>query len=418
MPIAIAAPPLALAMPSLPIWIVPKSDPSIRPCDRHAASQNALWCVCRHDAKNLDRFKSMPTSRAAAKRVTVSDIAAGCGVSRATVSLVLRESPLVHVDTRARVQAEIVRQGYVYHRGAANLRRRASNAVALVLNDLSNPFFAEFAGGADAVLAEAGYVMLLGSTGESPERQQAVLASLIQHDPAAVILSPAEHSDPARLHQVLGTRTPVLVFNRALADGDTPGDGPGSGWDFLALDNRHGTRIATEHLLAQGHRAIAFFGGHRDSSSCRERRAGYRDALEAAGIAPDPQWLVECAPTRLEAARHAGALFARDPAPTAAVCYNDAVALGLMSGLAALGRQAGRDFAVVGFDDIPEAAVSTPPLSTIAVAPRERGMQAARLVLARLRGDGGIASTTVAPAELRVRASSLVAPPSANGVPA
>ena len=61
-----------------------------------------------------------------------------------------------------------------------------------------------------------------------------VLASLIQHDPAAVILSPAEHSDPARLHHVLGTRTPVLVFNRALADGDTPGDGPGSGWDFLA----------------------------------------------------------------------------------------------------------------------------------------------------------------------------------------
>lgn len=358
----------------------------------------------------------MTRNPAQAKRVTVSDIAAGCGVSRATVSLVLRGSPLVHRDTRARVQAEIVRQGYVYHRGAANLRRRASNAVALVLNDLSNPFFAEFAGGVDAVLAEAGYVMLLGSTGESPERQQAVLASLIEHDPAAVILSPAEHSDPTRLHRVLGTRTPVLVFNRALTDGDKPDDEPGSGWDFLALDNRHGARVATEHLLAQGHRAIAFFGGHRDSSSCGERRAGYRDALDAAGIAPDPQWLVECAPTRLEATRQTGALFARDPAPTAAVCYNDAVALGLMSGLAARGRQAGHDFAVIGFDDIPEAAASTPPLSTIAVAPRERGMQAARLVLARLRGDSDLPRTTVAPAELHVRASSLVAPPSANGV--
>jgi LacI family transcriptional regulator, galactose operon repressor len=342
------------------------------------------------------------------KRVTVSDIAAGCGLSRATVSLVLRGSPLVHAGTRARVQAEIVRQGYVYHRGAASLRRRSSNAVALVLNDLSNPFFAEFAGGVDAALAEAGYVMLLGSTGESPERQQAVLASLIEHDPAAVILSPAEHSDPVRLHQVLGPRTPVLLFNRALAAGGSD-DGPGSGWDFLALDNRHGACIATEHLLAQGHRAISFFGGHRDSSSCGERRAGYRDALATAGIAPDPQWLVECAPTRLEAARQAGALFARDPAPTAAVCYNDAVALGLMSGLAARGRQAGVDFAVVGFDDIPEAAVSTPPLSTIAVAPRERGMQAATLVLARLRGEAGSGRTTIAPAQLVVRASSLVA---------
>jgi LacI family transcriptional regulator len=420
MPIVITALPLARLMPCPSChaadWIVPKRHPSIRPDGRHAAAQNALQGVCRHDAVNLDRSKSMPASAPPAKRVTVSDIAAGCGVSRATVSLVLRGSPLVHVDTRARVQAEIVRQGYVYHRGAANLRRRASNAVALVLNDLSNPFFAEFAGGVDAALAEAGYVMLLGSTGESPERQHAVLASLIEHDPAAVILSPAEHSDPARLHRLLGAHLPVLVFNRALDGGGAPGDAGGDGWDFLALDNRRGARIATEHLLEQGHRAIAFFGGHRDSSSCGERRAGYRDALDAAGIAPDPQWLVECAPTRLEAAHQAGALFARDPAPTAAVCYNDAVALGLMSGLAARGRQAGRDFAVVGFDDIPEAAVATPPLSTIAVAPRERGMQAARLVLARLRGEDGNARITVAPAELRVRASSLVAMPSANGV--
>ena len=360
-------------------------------------------------------------SRPADKRVTVSDVAAGCGVSRATVSLVLRGSPLVHADTRARVQAEIVRQGYVYHRGAASLRRRASNAVALVLNDLSNPFFAEFAGGVDAVLAEAGYVMLVGSTGESPQRQQAVLASLIEHDPAALILSPAEHSDPASLHQLLGPHLPVLVFNRAL-DPDQPARADaGDGWDFLALDNRHGARIATEHLLAQGHRVIAFFGGHRDSSSCRERRAGYRDALTAAGIGVDPAWLVECVPTRLEAARHAGALFVRDPAPTAAVCYNDAVALGLMSGLAARNRHAGRDFAVVGFDDIPEAAVAVPPLSTIAVAPRERGMQAAQLVLARLQGDDTPPRTTIAPAELRVRASSALwtsPSASANGVPA
>ena len=346
----------------------------------------------------LDRSKPVPHP-VVPRRVTVTDIAAGCGVSRSTVSLVLRDSPLVNAQTRARVQAEIERSGYVYHRGAASLRRRTSNAVALVVNDLSNPFFAEFAGGVDAALAEAGYVLLLGSTGESPERQHAVLASLIEHDPAALILSPAEHSEPARLRRLLGGRMPVLVFNRAL-------DGAGDDWDFLALDNRHGARLATEHLLQQGHRAIAFFGGHRDSSSCTERRAGYRDALEAAGIAPDPAWLVECAPTRLEAARQTGALFARDPAPTAAVCYNDAVALGLASGLAARGRCAGVDFALTGFDDIPEASVSTPPLTTIAVAPRERGLQAARLLLARLGGDAETPRRTVAPARLVVRASS------------
>ena len=366
---------------------------------------------------NLDRSKAM--SRPAARRVTVSDIAAGCGVSRSTVSLVLGRSPLVHADTRAKVQAELDRQGYVYHRGAASLRSRASNAVALVINDLSNPFFAEFAGGVDAALAEAGYVLLLGSSGESPERQQAVLASLVEHDPAAVILSPAEHSEPSRLHRLLGAHTPVLVFNRALDEGDNAAHaGASNGWDFLALDNRRGARLATEHLLEQGHRAIAFFGGHRDSSSCGERRAGYHDALAAAGIALDPAWLVECAPTRLEAARQAGALFARDPAPTAAVCYNDAVALGLVSGLAARGRRAGVDFALVGFDDIPEAAVSVPPLTTIAVAPRERGMQAARLVLERLADPARTPRTTIADARLVVRASSFVATRIAQGTAA
>jgi LacI family transcriptional regulator len=111
-------------------------------------------------------------------------------VSRATVSLVLRGSPLVHADTRARVEAELKRQRYVYNRAAANLRRQKSSSIALVINDLSNPFFAEFAAGVDEALGGEGYVTLLGSTGESPERQQAVLrlagrARSRGHDPLA-----------------------------------------------------------------------------------------------------------------------------------------------------------------------------------------------------------------------------------------
>jgi len=336
------------------------------------------------------------TAPAERGRVTLTDIADACDLSRATVSLVLRGSPLVNVQTRARVEAEIKRQGYVYHRGAANLRRKVSSTVALVINDLSNPFFAEFAAGVDEALGAAGYVTLLGSTGESSERQQAVLTSLLEHDPAGIILSPAEGTDAARLGALLGARTPMLVFNRTL----------GSQWDYLALDNAHGARLATEHLLAQGHRRIAFFGGHGESSSCFERRKGWLAALTDAGITPEPQWVVECAPTRLEAARQTGALFVRDPAPTAAVCYNDAVALGLIAGLSTRGRRAGQDFAVTGFDDIPEASVSAPPLTTIAVDPRARGRQAAELILQRLRDPSVPAATTIAPVRLFVRASS------------
>ncbi|MBB1060813.1 LacI family DNA-binding transcriptional regulator [Marilutibacter spongiae] len=346
----------------------------------------------------------MPTPPASS-RVTLTDIAAACGLSRATVSLVLRGSPLVSPRTRARVEAEIQRQGYVYHRGAANLRRKASNTVALVINDLSNPFFAEFAAGVDETLAEAGHVTLLGSTGESVERQQTVLASLLEHAPAGLILSPAEGSDADRLRTLLRPGLPVLVFNRELEGRDAR-----NGWDYLGLDNVRGARLATEHLLALGHRRIAFFGGHRDSSSCAQRRRGYHEALADAGIVPEPHWLVESAPTRLEAAGQTGALFLRDPAPTAAVCYNDAVALGLVAGLARRGRRAGEDFAVTGFDDIPEAAASFPPLTTVSVDPRARGHEAATMILQRLDAPAGAPFAHVSPARLLCRASSDVRP--------
>lgn len=341
------------------------------------------------------------------QNLTLNDVAKGCGVSRATVSLVVRGSPLVHADTRAKVEAEIRRIGYIYNRAAANLRAQSTSSVGLVVNDLSNPFFAEFAAGVDEALAEVGYVTLLGSTGESVERQQAVLASLAEHAPAGIILSPAEGSKGAAVARVVGEHLPVLVFNREL-DGD---------WDYFVMDNRHGAQLATEHLIALGHRRIAFYGGHRASSSCRERREGYLQALGDAGIAVEPRWSIETAPTRLEAARQVGALFVRDPAPTAAVCYNDAVALGLQLGLVARGRHPGADFAVVGFDDIPEAALSMPPLTTIATAPRLRGRQAATRILERARDRSIAIEHRAIPVQLIVRESSCP-PPDSNGTPA
>jgi len=345
-----------------------------------------------------DKAAAPERKRGSQRMVTVTDIANAIGVSRATVSLVLRGSPLVHTDTRSRVEAELKRQRYVYNRGAANLRRRTSSSVALVINDLSNPFFAEFAAGVDEALGGQGYVTLLGSTGESPQRQQAVLASLMEHTPAGVILSPAEGSDAAELRTVLDARSHVLLFNRELAGADE--------WDFLALDNERGARMAAEHLIGLGHRRIAFFGGHADSSSCRQRRAGYAQAMAAAGLSVEAQWLIESAPNRLEAATRTGELFGEGASPTAAVCYNDTVALGLMLGLMSRGIQPGRGFAVTGFDDIPEAAMTTPPLTTLSVDPRERGRQAARLLLQRVANPDAAPARTTAPVRLCVRESS------------
>lgn len=348
-----------------------------------------------------DSSSTKPPRKGGERAVTVTDIAQAIGVSRATVSLVLRGSPLVNVDTRAKVEAELRRQRYVYNRAAANLRRRTSSSVALVINDLSNPFFAEFAAGVDEALGEQGYVTLLGSTGESPQRQQAVLGTLMEHTPAGLILSPAEGSDTAQVRQALGPTANVLLFNRALVGAD---------WDFLALDNQQGAYLATRHLIERGHREIAFFGGHADSSSCEQRRAGYQQALADAGLPVTPQWLIESAPNRLEAARRVDELFVDGLRPSAAVCYNDTVALGLMLGLTSRGIRPGGDFAVTGFDDIPEASVAVPPLTTLTVDPRARGRQAAELLLQRVQSPDAPPKRTVAPVQLRIRESSAARP--------
>jgi LacI family transcriptional regulator len=389
------------------IWIVTN-----RPKVAKMPQTRMLQCVMhpfRHRAM-IARFRSfegamMPRITPQRRKVTLADIALGCDVSRATVSLVLRGSPLVNSATRARVEAELKRQGYVYNRAAANLRRRTSSSIGLVVNDLGNPFFAEFAAGADEALASAGYVTLLGNTGESPERQQAVLNSLVEHGPAGIILSPAEGSEGERVLAAVGMHTPLLVFNRELPDDDGT-----HRWDTLEMDNEHGARLATEHLIGLGHQRIAFFGGHRESSSVEQRRRGYASAMGAAGLKVDPAWMIESAPTRLEAARQTGALFARDPAPTAAVCYNDAVALGLMLGLTKRGRRPGEDFALTGFDDVAEASVCVPPLTTVAVDPRGLGRRSAELILERLRNPETDTASTIAPVRLVVRESSC--PPS------
>jgi len=342
------------------------------------------------------------------RKVTLNDIAAGCGVSRATVSLVLRASPLVNKLTRAKVEEEMRRQGYVYNRAAANLRQRTSSSIALVLNDLANPFFAEFASGVDEVLGESGYVTLLGCTGESPAREQSVLGSLLEHGPAGIILSPAEHSNAHDVLASVGDRVPLLLFNREL-DGSLP---EFAHWDQLMLDNQRGACLATEHLIARGHQRIAFFGGHGDSSSCRQRYAGYVQAMQTAGLPIDPQWRVECAPTRVAAAHRTDKLFDSTLSPTAAVCYNDAVALGLTLGLNQRGLRPGIDFALTGFDDIAEAALGMPPLTTLSAAPHQRGRQAAEMVLRRLQMPQAESLQTIAQVELVVRESSC--PPLTN----
>ncbi|KQV38094.1 MULTISPECIES: LacI family DNA-binding transcriptional regulator [unclassified Rhizobium] len=332
------------------------------------------------------------------ERVTVIDIARAAGVSKSTVSLVLQASPLVNETTRAKVNAVIRELGYVYNRGAANLRQSnaKSKIIGVVVNDLTNSFFAELAVGIDMVVQSAGYVQFLANTGESLDRQREVIASMREHGISGLILSPARGTDAADLKPLVASGVPVVNVVRQIV---------GAKVSSLISDNHAGAHAAVTHLAGLGHRRIAFFGGFPDTAVFSERLRGYRDALVDAGLEVSEELVIGSAPSRaggVDAAERALSLPVR---PTAALCFNDAVAFGACDGLRAKRLEPGVDFAVVGFDDVIEAKAAVPALTTVSVDPQGMGRRAAQLLLKQINAGKADAEAIIGSVRLVIRQS-------------
>lgn len=312
------------------------------------------------------------------RRVTMIDIARHAGVSKSTVSLVLQSSPLVKTETRQLVQRAIEDLGYVYNRGAANLRQAHSNMVGMVINDLANPFFAELAVGIERVFQTAGYVPFIANTAENPLRQTEVLRSLREQRVAGLIVCPSRGTPSDAFKDLTDDGVPVVLAMRRVFGARTASVVP---------DNQRGGRQATEHLLGLGHTRIAFLGGYLDTFAHAERSGGYRQALEAAGQAVDSDLIIDGAPNRDGGhATLTQALALPDP-PSAFLCFNDVVAFGVLSGLKDRGLAAGSDVAVIGFDDVADARHAVPALTTVAVDTGVLGERAAQSVLRMIHGD-------------------------------
>src|SRR3954465_16079546 len=168
-----------------------------------------------------------------AQRVTVIDIAKAAGVSKSTVSLVLQGSPLVRPETRGRIVEAMSRLGYVYNRGAANLRRNLTDVVGMVINDMTNPFFAELAVGIERGLHSAGFVPFLANTGESPARQAQVMKTMREHGACGFILCPSIGTNSDFIQEVESWKLPVLTVMRRL---------PGTQIKSVTPDNTAGAR--------------------------------------------------------------------------------------------------------------------------------------------------------------------------------
>jgi LacI family transcriptional regulator len=331
------------------------------------------------------------------KRPTIIDVAREAGVSKSTVSLVLQNSSLVRSETREDVRRAMAALGYVYNRAAATLRSANAGLIGLVINDLRNPFFTEFATSLQMALSARGYATVLANTDEDPALQAQVVGAMLEHGVSALVLSSAYGDVSASFDAIARAGVPSLqVLRRAAPEG--------AAIPFAVPDYAAGSRMATAHLLAQGARRVAFVGGLEGREVTVSRMSGYLSLLAAAGITP---LHLPGRPGRAFG-REAAARLARDyPEVDAALCFNDLVALGLLTGCAELGRAVGRDLRIIGFDDIEECSQVWPALTSVSCDIAAFGESMAGTVLRWLEDGTAPAAGIVTPVKLIPRASTL-----------
>ncbi|QTF09140.1 substrate-binding domain-containing protein [Brenneria izadpanahii] len=328
--------------------------------------------------------------------VTLAHVARHASVSTATVSMVLRNRGRISDATRQRVLRALDELGYVYNQTAANLRNRTSNQVGLLLHDITNPFYGEMTAGLSQEMERHDLLLFLANSEESGERQQKFVDSLMGNNACGMVLCAARETPPLFFETLKRRNVPAIMVVRPLEDAD---------FDFVGTDNFLGTQLATQHLLRLGHRNIAFIGGNETSISRAQRIGGYSSKLLEHRIHPNGDWVVSSKASQSDGARVSEALFRRYPEITAAVCYQDIVALGVMQTLRKMGRMPGKDFALVGFDDITEASLVQPALTTVSVAAKEIGRKAGELLYSRIQGNDELPKRIILPPSLVIRES-------------
>lgn len=314
----------------------------------------------------------------ARRRVTIRDVANLAQVSLGTVSNVLNNPSTVATPTRNRVLDAINSTGFVRSTAAHQLRVGKSRTIGVVLLDISNPFFAEMVRGAEHVLRERDYVLILCSSDESAEREQRYFRVLEEHRVDGLLISPVER-DLEGTAELVAHGIPTVLLDR---------DGSSRGLCSATVDDVRGAELAADHLFELGHRTIAFVNGPATIRQCIDRREGARRSARRArrrGMARLSE--VAVGALSIEQGEAAVAvLLGLEPRPTAVMCANDLLALGVLRGLAAAGIAVPDEMAVVGYDDVAFASMLSPSLSSVRQPKYELGVVAAELLLEEVAG--------------------------------
>ena len=318
----------------------------------------------------------MPERSGPRRRPTIYDVARLAGVSTATVSRALNGTAPIADGTRAAIERAIEQLGYRPNPIARSLVTRSTQTIALLLPDITNPFYAELVSGIQQRLAEGDQSMLLCTTNGDPEQEARYLRLLrAKHVDGALV--DGLGLSPERIAAFAEDGFPIVCLDRDVDFPTIP---------LVQVDNRLGARLATEYLISLGHRRIAHITGAAAPIS-ELRAAGYDEALRAAGIEPDPALVADGDFT--EAGGHAAmrALLESGARFSAVFCANDLSAMGALNSVLSSGRKVPLDLSIVGFDDVRLSPYTSPPLTTIHQPAAEIARHATELLLDLIRGE-------------------------------
>jgi len=333
-------------------------------------------------------------SRQHTKQPSIKDIARLARVSHPTVSRALQNSPLVNAQTAAKIRRIADETGYRASAVARGLVTRRTRTIGLVVTTVDDPFAGEVTCGVEQAANDHGYAVFLASSNADPERERKVVQALAERRVDGIIVT-SSRVGALYLPLLEELNVPIMLVND---------QHPGEFVHSVLIENEAGSRAAVEHLIALGHRRIAYIGDRLGYQTEAERLAGYKEALRRAGIESSAA-LVREGDGRAEAAIAAVDELLRSAAPpTAFCCYNDMTALGAMRAIRARGLRVPEDVSVTGFDDLFFAAYLEPPLTTVRQPMRRMGQLAMGNLLKLMAGEESVAQSKVE-AELIVRAS-------------
>jgi LacI family transcriptional regulator len=339
--------------------------------------------------------------------VTLEQVARHAGVSLATASRVLNGSTRqVGRKLRDRVTASAHELGYLANASAQTLARNTSSLVGLIVHDIADPYFSSIASGVTRSAEDEGLIVVLGTTGRTPQRELELLATLRSHRARAVVLAGSRTVDDESTRRLADEITMFAARGGRVACVSQEGLPA----DTVVPDNRNGAAELARALVGQGHRRFAILAGPTDLRTARERLDGFHGALAGAGISLAPHDVVHGAFTRDGGYESTRRLLAAGTDATCLFAVNDVMATGAMAALRDAGLRVPRDLSVAGFDDIPTLRDLTPALSTVRLPLEWMGEEAARLAL---REEAAEAPRVVAVAgEVVLREST--APPAAD----